>query len=190
MSEKKPGNPPGDAAESAAKQPENAALFSTPSPSSGAESGGEKHGLSSQPDRPKTMSGAAERIGSVLGSAQRQVRHGLELVSPVARPGASAERAETQAASDQPGDAAARMMQAIEDGVADIRRGIAGRLIPFQSGAEPVRYVGCRLRNALAQIGHRARRFAAKNPVQAVAVILGLGFAVGAALRLGSLKRR
>jgi len=85
-------------------------------------------------------------------------------------------------------NAAARMMQAIEDEVEQIRRG-AGRVIAFQPASVPQR-ASVGVRGTLARLTARARRLAEEKPLQTLAALCGLGFAFGAAIRRRTAARK
>ncbi len=116
------------------------------------------------------------------------------------------EARESQSAQPPPqDDIAARMMREIEEAVAEIRRQSAGRLISLQRPELPAqdwgperawrRRAGLKERLALvypsgvvyeflARIQQRVRRLATEKPMQTAAVLIALGLAFGAALRL------
>jgi hypothetical protein len=139
-------------------------------------------GFALQSGGSKVFAGAAERIGSALGSAHRQLRHGLELVNPLDC-GEDARRHPSEEGPARPreDDSAARMMQEIEDAVAEIRREAAGRLISLQSRAEPnLQDSRGDWRSALSRI----RMLVVENPARTIAAIAGFCLALGAARRL------
>jgi hypothetical protein len=142
------------------------------------------------------LTSAAER-SSALGSAPRQPRHGLEVVHAAEHSHAvertafertgverTEETRESQSQHQPPpqDDIAARMMREIEEAVAEIRRHAAGRLISLQ---RPERvYPSGVVYEFLARIQQRVRRLATEKPMQTAAVVIAIGLAFGAVLRL------
>lgn len=136
-------------------------------------------GLPPEPEDRSGISGTAERIGSAVGSAQRQVRRGLELVSSGAAHLSQIERERL--------DRAASTLQEIGEEVAGMRRQAARRL--DQWSAE----VGGRLQrmsSAPSRYRARAQQLAAQYPLQTIAAVAGVSFAAGVALRLSRRSRR
>jgi hypothetical protein len=127
------------------------------------------------------MRGTAERLGNAVGSAQRQMRRGLELVRrPTANPAAAAEQF-TQEASDR----AARLMEDIEEEVNEMRRQAALKLDKMSDQAgEQFQQLRLRARTALARSRERAEQIADRYPLQTIAAAAGVCFVFGVALRL------
>jgi ElaB/YqjD/DUF883 family membrane-anchored ribosome-binding protein len=161
----------------------------------------EHRGFIVQPGGRNAITGTAQRIGSAVGTAQRQVRRGLELVRPTARHGGAAASGSAIGHAEQahppeqdPDDLASRMIQAIEEEVAEVRRHATFRLGQFSEFGElagdRLQQLRGRLRDALSRSRLRARQLAAEHPLQTIAAIAAIGFAFGFALRLRSSQRR
>jgi len=178
----KPGDLPGDfdqwTAEQRGHPPTPAAK---PSADPGPVPFNDRRGFTLESGGGRAFGGAAERIGSVPGSAQRS-SHRLQ---EVADPADSGGRREHPGQPSPEDDLAARMMQGIEEAVSEIRRHAAGRLISLARPSEPCPEEPCGgLHTFLSQIQLRARRLAAGKPLQSVAALIAAGLALGAALRL------
>lgn len=140
------------------------------------------------------MAGTAERIGSAVGSAQRQLRRGLELVRPATQPilfpsqGAenhAAERVEQAARESADWDS----VMALE--IADVRHEAADQLDAWSEEAvEHLEHLRSTISDVFSQTRQRARRFVAVYPLQTIAAIAGVCFAAGLALRLGRRSHR
>jgi len=125
------------------------------------------------------MTGAAERIGSAVGSAQRQVRRGLELVSSGAAHLSHIERERL--------DRAASTLQDISGEATGIRHQAARQLDEWSAEA------GERLQqmsSAPSRWRARTQQLAAQYPLQTIAAIAGVSFAAGVALRLSRRSHR
>jgi hypothetical protein len=139
------------------------------------------HSLTLQPGGRGAIAGTAEHIGSVLGAAQRQLRHGLELVHPSSEHHEPGRDLDEDVPTQGDEDFAGRMMQAIEDEVARIHREFTDRLISLQC---PAMAQFQRLRDALHRLRRRIGRLVAENPVQVAAALAGICLTLAAALRL------
>ena len=134
------------------------------------------------------FSGTAEPSGSAPNPALRHGRRGLEVVH-VAEHSPGIDRTE-ETRRDEPDsppgdDIAARMMQELEEAVAEIRRHAARRLISLQKPPEPPpQGPPGLLHEFFAGIQQRMRRQAAEKPMQTAIAVIALGLAFGAALRL------
>lgn len=127
------------------------------------------------------MTGTAERIGSAVGTAQRQMRRGLELVRRLPSSGpAHATQMEQEIL-----DRAASTLQEIGVEVDDIRRQAARRLDEWSEEAKQ-RFQQFRheISTALPRLRERVRQYAEQKPLQTIGTIAGIGFALGVALRL------
>jgi ElaB/YqjD/DUF883 family membrane-anchored ribosome-binding protein len=144
------------------------------------------------------MAGTAERIGSAVGNAQREVRRRLEVVrrtpagtimfpSSVSASDA-AERANQLAREGI--EHASHMFKEIEEEVSDLRVQTARRLDDWseQAGAR-VLQLRRQLRIVLSRSRAHVRELADKFPLQTVAVVAGVCFALGVALRFRSSRR-
>lgn len=139
-----------------------------------------------QPELPEArngITGTAERIGSAVGSAQRQVRRGLTLVSSGATHLSQIERERLHRA--------ASTLQEIGGEVTGIRHEAARRLDQWSADT------GGRLQqlrhdivSAPSRLRLRGQQLAAQYPLQTIAAIAGVSFAVGVALRLSRRSRR
>ncbi len=143
-------------------------------------------GLFLEPGR-SGMAGTAELIGSAVGSAQRQVRRGLELVRNLPSSGASHA---SQVEHEILNHAASTLHELAED-VADIRHEAARRLDEWSEEIEE-RFQQLRreVSSALPRLRTGAQQFASRYPLQTIAAIAGVGFAFGMALRLNRRSHR
>jgi ElaB/YqjD/DUF883 family membrane-anchored ribosome-binding protein len=123
------------------------------------------------------MSETAERLGSVMGTAHRQMRRGLELVR--SHPAANAEQLAHEGI-----DRASRAMQQLEEEVYDVRRQAALKLDELSEQAE-ARFQQLRLQviGAFSRSRERAEEVAARYPLQTIAAVAGVCFALGVTLR-------
>jgi len=134
------------------------------------------------PDR-SSLTGTAERIGNVVGTAQREMRRGINLVlqsttrttrRPIAFPSA-ATAAETMALANQLAlEGRAGRMGELEDRLEEWKERANERFQEFRR----------RTRDAVARSRTRAQELAGAHPLQTIAVIAGVCFALGVALRL------
>jgi ElaB/YqjD/DUF883 family membrane-anchored ribosome-binding protein len=135
------------------------------------------------------MTGTAERIGSVVGTAQRRVRRGLELVrrptgGPIVFPssgGATATAAEGKA------ERVLRRTQVVEEEekVSELRRQSAQRMDEWSELAgERFQQLRRELSGALSHYRERAQQFGQMYPLQTIAAIAGVCFGLGVALRI------
>ncbi len=135
-------------------------------------------GLSLEPERRSTMSGTAERIGSAVGSAQRQVRRGLELVSSKAAHLSHTERQRLQSAASTLHDS----------GEVD---GIRHHLGQWSAEAgQRWQQIGHQISSAPSRWRARGQQLATQYPLQTIAAIAGVSFAAGVALRLSRRSHR
>jgi len=133
------------------------------------------------------MAGTAERVGTAVGSAQRQVRRGLELVRRLPASGAAHATQMEQEFLDR----AASTIQDIGEGVADLRENAARHLDEWSEQAdERMQKIRQEMNRALSRGRANAQRLADQYPLQTIAAIAGAGFALGVALRLGRRSRR
>jgi ElaB/YqjD/DUF883 family membrane-anchored ribosome-binding protein len=127
------------------------------------------------------ITGTAERIGSAVGSAQRQMRRGLQLVRriPASAPAHVAQMEQEIL------DRAATTLEEIGIEVDGIRQQAAHRLDEWSEEAEQL-FQQCRdgISTALPRVREQARRYAEQKPLQTIGAIAGVGFALGVALRL------
>jgi hypothetical protein len=125
-----------------------------------------------------TMAETAERIGTAVGTAEREVRRRLELVRRPAHPIEFPTAAELA-------DRGARMMEEIDADVADVRRKAARKLEDLSEQAEErFQHLRRQARTVFWRSGLRAQEFAEKYPLQTIAAIAGTFFMIGVALRL------
>jgi ElaB/YqjD/DUF883 family membrane-anchored ribosome-binding protein len=135
------------------------------------------------------MTGTAERIGTAVGRAQRQMRRGLELVRrpaglQLADSTSGAEANVSQIARDTV-DRASRVVHEIEGRVSDARRQAAHRLDGWSDTAqERFQQLRGQARRALSRSGARAQELAKAYPLQTIAAVAGISFALGVALRI------
>jgi ElaB/YqjD/DUF883 family membrane-anchored ribosome-binding protein len=155
--------------------------------------------LDSVPSSPErsSLAGTAERIGNVVGTAHREVRRGLNLVRktteratkrPIAFPSAAA-AAETMALANQLAHegrmGGTREMREIGDEVDSLRRQAEDKLKDWTERAnERFQELRRRTRDALARSRTRAQELVGAHPLETIAVIAGVCFALGVALRL------
>jgi ElaB/YqjD/DUF883 family membrane-anchored ribosome-binding protein len=133
------------------------------------------------------MSGTAERIGTAVGTAQRQMRRGLELVRrPAGRQVGLTELGErTNQLAYEAADRASRMMEDLEEEVSDVRQQAARRLDEWSELAgERLQEFRLRVRSALSRTRERAKEIADTYPLHTIAAIAGVCFVLGMALRL------
>jgi hypothetical protein len=169
MSPKRPGNSHNDP---------NA----SPPPTTGS------HGFTLQPGGRNAIAGTAERIGSAVGSAHRQVRRGIELVRPSTGDAIGSVRQPNPPEQD---DLATRMMQAIEEEIAEARLQAAHRLGQFSGLAgDRLQQLRDRLRETFSRSRRRARQLAAERPAQIIAAVTGFCLVFGATLLLRNSRRR
>jgi hypothetical protein len=157
------------------------------------------HGFTIQQGGRNAVAGAAERIGRLAGTAERQIRRGFELVRPfTASTGgrissygdAIGSVGHSNALEQERDELGARMMENFEEEVAEVRHE-AGHI--FDELGELREVAGERLmqvRERLHETISRSRRAAAEHPVQTLAALAGFCFAFGLALRGGSTRRR
>jgi hypothetical protein len=143
------------------------------------------------------MAGAAESIGSAVGSAQRQLRRGIELVRrpaaarPLVFPFSENEISAVERAAREGEEWASLMAQELVEKAADARHQVASQLDAWSEEAvERLELVRGRIGNLFSRSRERAQRFVAVHPLQTVAAIAGICFAAGVALRLGGRSHR
>jgi ElaB/YqjD/DUF883 family membrane-anchored ribosome-binding protein len=141
------------------------------------------------------MNSTAEKIGTVVGTAQRQMRRGLELVR---RPGGGSQISDTASDIEQRAtdvaregmERASRLMEDIEVDVADARREAARRLDEWSKDAGArFQEARRRARTALAGSQKRAQELGDAYPLQTIAAIAGCCFVLGVAMRFGRSRR-
>jgi hypothetical protein len=136
-----------------------------------------------QPEVRSGISGTAERIGSAVGSAQRQVRRGLTLVSSRAAHLSQVERENLQRA--------ASTMQGLGEEVAGIGQQAARRLDQWSADCgERLQRIRHEMASAPSRWRARGQQLAEQFPLQTIAIIAGISFAAGVALRLSRRSRR
>jgi ElaB/YqjD/DUF883 family membrane-anchored ribosome-binding protein len=139
-----------------------------------------------EPEVRNGMSGTAERIGSAVGSAHRQMRRGLELVSSGAAHLSHIER-------DRLSRAASNLQEIrgeVSGEVEGIRHQAARRLDEWSAEAgERLQQIRREMSGAPSRLRARAQQFAAQYPLQTIAAIAGVSFAAGVALRLSRRSR-
>jgi ElaB/YqjD/DUF883 family membrane-anchored ribosome-binding protein len=138
------------------------------------------------------MTGTAERIGTAVGNAQReaqrQVRRGLELVRrPTGRPiteiTTEVEEHVSQIAIDTI-DRASHVLHDIEEKVSEARREAVHKMDEWSDTAgERFQQLRSQARRALSNSNARAKELADAYPLQTIAAIAGVCFALGVALR-------
>jgi hypothetical protein len=137
-------------------------------------------GLSLEPDEHRSaMSGTAERIGSAVGSAQRQMRRGLELVSSKAAHLSHEERQRLQNAASTLHDIGGEV-DGIRHHLGQWSAEAGERLVQIRS----------EISSAPSRWRARGQQFAAQYPLQTIAAIAGVSFAAGVALRLSRRSHR
>ncbi len=135
------------------------------------------------------MTGTAERIGAVVGNAQRKVRRGLELVrrptgTQIAAVAMDAEERATQLAHIGI-DRASQMMEDIGEEVSDARRQAAHKLDEWSKEAgERLQRFRLNAQRAFANSRARAEELGDAYPLQTIAAAAGLCFVLGVALRM------
>ena len=138
------------------------------------------------------MSDTAERIGSAVGTAQRQMRRGLELV----RRASSGETSDPSAssseerASQSATDRVSSKLRQVQGEVTGLQRQAAQRMDEWSERAgghfqQVRREVG----SVLSLIRKRAQELAHEYPLQTIAASAGVCFALGMALRIRRLHR-
>lgn len=143
--------------------------------------------LTLEPGGRSSITGTAERIGTAVGVAQRQVRRGLQLVrSPqMASATADAEERASQIAHDGM-NRVSRVMEDFGEEVSDFQQQAARRLDEWSDDAgKRFQELRRRARTALYGSRKRAQEIADAYPLQTIAAIAGVCFALGVALRLG-----
>jgi ElaB/YqjD/DUF883 family membrane-anchored ribosome-binding protein len=150
------------------------------------------HGFTLERGGRNGIAGTAERIGSAVGSAQRQMRRGLELVRrPASQIGAasSAVAAETTERANQiaqeGADRASQVFDDIKDEILDSREQAARKLDEWsERTGERLQQFRYRALHALSRSQERVQQFAEAYPLQTIATVAGVCFAFGVALRL------
>lgn len=135
------------------------------------------------PEARSSITGTAERIGSAVGSAQRQVRRGLTLVYSGAAHLSHMEHENLQRA--------AGAVEEIGGEVADMGHQAARRLDQWSAEAgERLQRIRLQMTGAPSRLRTRGQQLAAQYPLQTIAAIAGVSFAAGVALRLSRRSRR
>ncbi|HVJ05281.1 MAG TPA: hypothetical protein VM578_06400 [Candidatus Saccharimonadales bacterium] len=142
----------------------------------------------------KGMTGTAERIGTAVGTAQRQMRRGLELVrrptgTQIAAVTMDAEQRATQLAHIGM-DRATQIMEDIGEEVSDAGRQAARRLDKWSKEAgERFQQFRLRARRTLTNSRTRAQELGDAYPLHTIAATAGFCFALGVALRMRRSRR-
>jgi len=141
-------------------------------------------GLSIVNEGGSSMADTAERIGSVVGSAHRQMRRGLELVRRVPSSGAArASRMEHEIV-----DRAPSTLHEIGEEVA---QQASRRLDEWSEQAgERLQQIRREIISTPSRWRTRAQQLAAQYPLQTIAAIAGVSFAAGVMLRLNRRSHR
>lgn len=150
------------------------------------------HGFTLERGGRNGIAGTAERIGSAVGSAQRQVRRGLELVRrPASQIGAASSAAAADAAdratqiAHEGVDRASRAIEDIKIEISESRRQAARRLDQWSEQAgERFQQLRYEARRALSHSRVRVQETADAYPLQTIAAVAGVCFVLGAVLRL------
>jgi hypothetical protein len=136
-----------------------------------------------QPESRNGISGTAERIGNAVGSAQRQMRRGLTLVSSGAARLSQIEHENLLRA--------AGACEELGGEFAGMGHKAARRLDEWSAEAgERLLRIRSDMLSASSNLRARGRHLAARYPLQTIAAIAGVSFAAGVALRLGRRSRR
>jgi ElaB/YqjD/DUF883 family membrane-anchored ribosome-binding protein len=162
-----------------------------------AEAEGSVHGLTLERGGRNGIAGTAERIGSAVGSAQRQMRRGLELVRrPASQIGAASSAMATETAeranqiAQEGANRASHVFEDIKDEIADSRQQAAHRLEQWsEETGKRLQQLRYRARRALSRSQERVRELADAYPLQTIATVAGVCFAFGVALRLRRYRR-
>ncbi len=134
-----------------------------------------------------SMADTAERIGSAVGTAQRQVRRGLELVRRLPSSGSAHATHMEQEILDH----AASTLHEIGEDVEDMRHQAAQRLDKWSEQAEEsFEHLRSEISSALPRLREQARQLADQNPLQTIAAAAAVGFVLGAALRISRRSHR
>jgi hypothetical protein len=126
------------------------------------------------------MAGTAERIGSAVGTAQREVRRRLELVRSQADESLAAAEKRADKLAREDADLGSKMVQEIEEGVSRIRDAAAHNTANWLDMVEE-RVARLRVQASAALVD--VRKAADQFPLQTIAAIAGVCFAAGFALR-------
>jgi hypothetical protein len=151
------------------------------------------HGFSVEQGGRGGITNTAERIGSAVGNAQREVRRRLELVRrPHESSNIAGEAVERASHAAREGvDRAARMMAGIEEEVSGARRQAVVKLDTWSEQAgERFQQLRQQARVAFARTQVRARELADAYPLQTIAAVAGICFAVGLTLRFSRRSHR
>jgi hypothetical protein len=189
MSPERPGNSPNDS-----KAPD-LSRSGARAPDSPPEPNPVHRGFTLQSGGRTAMAEAAERIGGAMGAAQRQVLRSLELVRPAAShgvpPAGLGDAGQPEPLEQGLDGMAARMMQAIEEEVAEVRVHTAHRLGQFSGRAgDYLQQLRGRLRETVSRTQWRARQRIAERPAQTMAALAGFCLVFGTTLLLRSGHRR
>jgi len=129
----------------------------------------ERHGFIIQTGGRKAIADTAERIGRAAGTAQRQVRRGMELVRPSASTGGTSYNT-----------------RAMPDAEAKARHDDAHRTELSESAAERLRLLREQLQDAVSRSRQATRRMVTEHPMPTLAALAGLCVALGVGLRVSS----
>ncbi len=144
----------------------------------GAQDSGEvpaHHGFTIQTGGRKAIADTAERIGRAAGTAQRQVRRGMELVRPAASTGGGTPS----------------YTGAMPDAEAKARPGDAHRMGGLSEfAAERLLLLRQQLQDAVSRSRRATRRMVTEHPGPTLAALAGLCVALGVGLRVSRPGRR
>lgn len=135
----------------------------------------EHHGFTIQTGGRNTIAGTAERIGRAAGTAQRQVRRGIELVRPAASTGGG-----TSNARQKELDAEAKARHDDAHRIGELSEFAAERLLLLRE----------QLQDAVSRSRRATRRMVTEHPGPILAALAGLCVALGVGLRVTSPGRR
>jgi hypothetical protein len=139
-----------------------------------AASHAEHHGFTIQTGGRNTIADTAERIGRVAGTAQRQVRRGIELVRPAASTGGG-----TSNARQKEMDAEAKARHDDAHRIGELSEFAAERLLLREQ-----------LQDVVSRSRRATRRMVTEHPGPILAALAGLCVALGVGLRVSSPSRR
>lgn len=155
------------------------------------------HRFTLQHSGPGSLTGTAERIGSAVGAAQREVRRSLEVVRRVPDTLVFPSSVNVTEAAERTGkfaresvDHAARVVHEFEEEISDFRQQAARKLENLSEVAqERVLEFRRQLHGKVSRSSERARELADQFPLQTIAGIAGVCFALGVALRFRRSRR-
>ncbi|PSH03680.1 MAG: hypothetical protein CXZ00_10875 [Acidobacteria bacterium] len=128
------------------------------------------------------MTETAERLGSVVGNAQRNIRRGLELFR--------GSKGSAEQLANQGIDQGSRFIRDIGEEIGDVRRQAENAIDELsQLAEERFQQLRFRTRSAIFRSRDRARWFAERHPWKTMLLITGVGFMLGAAFRASKGRR-